>query len=191
MYFKCVIRKLKHWNVFSSCPAGLQAADCGNTHCCLCCRCRAVSHPHRGGVPGQHRLGADQPVPREPGAVLPHLPGHVQTAEGLEAGDPHPPHRVQRLRTELPLRGVHQGDAIFRHQLVAVLLSVCVYVTPDSLILTPTPTQRVTMFLPPLPLVGVWILTGAYSVRPAHLKYANQSRWRMITRGIILAAGRV
>lgn len=89
----------------------------------LRCRSGCARHDHRGGVPGQHRPGADQPVPWEQGAVPPHLPGHVPTAEGLEAAHPHPPHHVQRLRAELPLRGVHQGQEI-RHITWNVVMGV-------------------------------------------------------------------
>lgn len=89
----------------------------------LCGRSGCARHDHRGGVPGQHRPGAGQPVPRKQGATPPHLPGHFPTAEGLEAGHPHPPHHVQRLRAELPLRGVHQGQEI-RHIIRNVLIRV-------------------------------------------------------------------
>lgn len=76
---------------------------------CLSRRGWRSSDTHRVDISGQHRPPADQPVSGEPGTVLPHIPGHVQAAEGLEAPDSHPAHHVQRLRAELPLRGVHQS----------------------------------------------------------------------------------
>lgn len=73
------------------------------------CRSGCAGLAHRGCVPGQHRLAAGLAVQGETGALLPDLPGHLQTAEGLEAAGAHPPHHVQWLRAELPVGGVHQG----------------------------------------------------------------------------------